>query len=75
MQAVVRRGIVPYMKNLSNFFFVRPRGKEKLEQLPCERILQDFEFSRDFLQPVSHGVKRGKFQKPVKIALKAVVLI
>ena len=68
MQAVVGRGIVPYMKNVSNFFFVRPRGKEKLEQQPCERFLQDFEFSRAFLPPISHGVKRGKFQKPVKIA-------
>ena len=45
--------------------------KEKLEQLPCERILQDFEFSRAFLPPFSNGVKRGKFQKPVKIAHKA----
>ena len=60
MQAVVGRGIVPYMKNVSNFFFVRPRGKEKLEQQPCERFLQDFEFSR------------SKFQKPVKNAHKAI---
>ena len=37
------------------------RGKEKLEQLPCERFLQDFEFSRAFLPPVSHRVKRSKF--------------
>ena len=51
------------------------RGKEKLEQLPCERFLQGFEFSRAFLSPVSHGVKRGKFQKPVKNAHKVVVLI
>ena len=51
------------------------RGKEKIEQLPCERFLQGFEFSRAFLPPVSHGVKRGKFQKHVKISHKAVVLI
>ena len=51
------------------------KGKEKLEQLPCERFLQDFEFSRAFLPTVSHGVKRGKFQKAVKIAHKAVALI
>ena len=51
------------------------RGKEKLEQLPCEQFLQGFEFSRAILLPVLHRVKRGKFQKPVKIAPKAVVLI
>ena len=51
------------------------RGKEKIEKLPCERFLQDFEVSRAFLPPVSHGIKRGKFQKPVKIAHKAVALI
>ena len=53
----------------------RTRGKEKLEQLPFERFLQGFEFSRTFLPPVSHGVKRAKLQKPVKNAHKAVVLI
>ena len=47
------------------------RGKEKSEQLPCERFLLGFEFSRAFLPPVSHGVKRGKLQKPVKNAPKA----
>ena len=50
-------------------------GKEKLEQPPCERFLQGLEFSRAFLHPVLHEIKRGKFQKPVKIAPKAVVLI
>ena len=30
------------------------RGKETLEQLPCERFLQDFEFYRTFLPPVSY---------------------
>ena len=29
------------------------RGKEKLEQPPCEQFLQGFEFSRAFLPPVS----------------------
>ena len=52
-----------------------PRGKVKLEQLPCERFLQGFEFTRAFPPPVSHGVKDGKFQKPVKIAHKAADLI
>ena len=54
---------------------MQARVKVRLEQLPCERFLQEFEFSRAFLSPVSHGVKRGKFQKPVKLAHKAVVLI
>ena len=49
--------------------------KTKLEQLPCELFLQDFKFSRVFLPPVSHGIKSAKFQKPVKIAHKAVILI
>ena len=43
------------------------RGKEKIEQPPCERLFQGFEFSRTFLPPVSHGVKCYKFQKPVNI--------
>ena len=34
-----------------------------------------FGFSRDILPPVSHGEKSEKFQKPVKIAHKAAVLI
>ena len=51
------------------------RGKEKLEQLPCERFLQDFDFSRAFFSPVSYGEKCGKFQNPVKNAHKVVVLI
>ena len=38
------------------------RGNKKLEQLPCERFLQGFKFSRIFVPPVSHGVKRGKFK-------------
>ena len=54
---------------------VLPRGKEKIEKLPCERFLQSFGFSRALLPPVSHGEKCGKFQKPVKIAHKAVILI
>ena len=61
--------------NFEGWLQYQSKGKEKIEELPCERFLQDFEFSRAFLPPVSHGVKRGKFQKPVKIALKAVVLI
>ena len=51
------------------------RGKTKLEQMPCERFLQVFEFSHAFLLPVSHGIKCGKIQKPVKIAHKAILLI
>ena len=51
------------------------RGNEKLEQLACVLFLQGFDFSSAFLPPVWHGVKRGKFQKPVKIAHKAVVLV
>ena len=51
------------------------RGKEEVEKLPCDGFLQAFGFSRAFLQPVSHGEKRGKFQKPVKMTHKAVVLI
>ena len=52
------------------------RGKEEVEKLPCDGFLQAFGFSRAFLQPFSHdGEKRGKFQKPVKIAHKEVVLI
>ena len=43
------------------------RGKQKLEKLPCELFLQGFVISRAFL-PVSHKLKRGKFQKYVKIA-------
>ena len=48
------------------------RGKEKLEQLPCEQFIQDFEFSRAFLTTVSHGIK---MENPVKIAHKAFVPI
>ena len=51
------------------------RGKEKIEQLPCERFLQGFGFPHAFLPPILHGEKSGKFQKPVKNAHKAVVLI
>ena len=36
-------------------------GKEKIQKLPCEQILQAFGFFRAFLPPVSHGEKRGKF--------------
>ena len=43
------------------------RGKQKLEQLPCERFLQGFEFSRAFLQPVSDGKKSGKLQNIIRI--------
>ena len=35
----------------------------------------DFESSHAFLSPALHVVKRGKFQKPIKIAHKAVILI
>ena len=43
------------------------RGKEKLEQLPCDRFLQGFEISRGFLPQVSYGEKGGKFQIPIKL--------
>ena len=49
--------------------------KEKLEQLPCEQFLQVFETSRAVLCAKQVGEKRGKIQKPVKIAYKAIVLI
>ena len=48
-------------------FYLTSRGKEKIEQLPCERFLQGFGFSRALLPPVSHGEKSGEFQKPVKM--------
>ena len=51
------------------------RGKEKLEQLPCEHFLQDFEISRSFLRAKQERKKRVKIQNPVKIVHKAVVLI
>ena len=51
------------------------RGKQMLNQLPWERFLQDFEFSRTFFPPASHRAKHGNFQKPVKTAHKAVVLM
>ena len=52
-----------------------PRGKEKIEQLPCEQFLQGFGFSHAFLPPVSHGEKTGQFQFVVEIAEKTVILI
>ena len=36
-------------------------GKEKIQKLPCEQILQAFGFFRAFIQPVFHGEQRGKF--------------
>ena len=54
---------------------VKPRGKEKLEQLPCEQFLQAFEIYRALLRAKQVGEKCGKIQNPVKIAHKPVVLI
>ena len=51
-----------------------PRGKEKLEQLPCEQFLQAFEIYRALLRAKQVGEKRAKIQNPVKIAHKAVFL-
>ena len=51
------------------------RGKEKLEELPCEQFLQGFEISRSFVRAKQVGQKRAKIQNPVKIAHKAFVLI
>ena len=51
----------------------KSRGKETLEQLPCERFLQGFEFSRAFLPLVLQRENRGRFQNPAKIAQKAVL--
>ena len=39
------------------------------------QIWKKSEFCRAFLPPVSHGMKRGKIQKNVKIAHKAFVPI
>ena len=50
------------------------RGKEKLEQLPCEQFLQAFEIYHALLRAKHVGENRGKIQNHVKIALKAVVL-
>ena len=50
------------------------RVKEKLEQLPCEQLLQVFKISRSFLCAKQVEEKRGKIQSPVKIAHKAAVL-
>ena len=38
------------------------KGKEKLEQLPCEQFRQCFKISRAFLRAKQVGQKRGKFQ-------------
>ena len=43
------------------------RGKEKIEELPCERVLQGFEFCPSFFP-------RRQIQNPVKSAHKAVYL-
>ena len=51
------------------------RGKEKLEQLPCEQFLQAFKIYRALLRSKKMGEKYGKIQNPVKIAHQAVVLI
>ena len=53
----------------------KAKGKERLEQLPCEQFLQDFEISRSFLRAKQERKKRVKIQNPVKIVHKAVVLI
>ena len=44
-----------YSISFHKSIYIWIRGKEQLEQLPCERFLQDFEFLRAFLPPVSHG--------------------
>ena len=51
------------------------RGKEQLEQLPCEQFLQAFEIYRALLRAKQVGEKRAKIQNLEKIAHKAVVLI
>ena len=61
--------------DFKDLIHARTRGKEKLEQLPCEHFLQAFEIYRALLRAKQVGEKRGKIQKPVKIAHKAVVLI
>ena len=47
------------------------RGKEKIEQPPCEQNLQGFEISSLFFRVRQVEEKRGKIQKPVKINRKA----
>ena len=49
--------------------------KVKLEQLPCERVLQAFEIYRALLRSKQVGEKRAKIQNPEKIVYKAVVII
>ena len=43
------------------------RGKEKIEQLPCEQFLQAFEIYRALLRAKKVREKRGKIQNPVKL--------
>ena len=57
--------------NFEGWLQYQSKGKEKIEELPCERFLQVFELSRAFLPPISHGKKCGKLQNPVKNANKA----
>ena len=52
-----------------------PRVKTKLEQQPYEHFLHAFEFYCTLLRAKQVGVKRGKIQKPLKIAHKGIVLI
>ena len=49
--------------------------KEKLKRLPCEQFLQAFEIYRALFRAKQVEEKRGKIQKPVKIACKEVVRI
>ena len=51
------------------------RGKEKLEELPCEQFLQGFEIFCSFVRAKQVGQKRAKIQNSLKSAHKAVVLI
>ena len=44
-------------------------------ELPSEQFLQQIEFFRAFLPPVSHGEKRGKIKFVVENAYKAIILI
>ena len=50
------------------------RGKEQLEQLPCEQFLQAFEIYCALLRAKQVREKHGKIQNPVKIAHKAAAM-
>ena len=53
--------------------FYNDNGQALKEGKKNEQFLKDFEYSRSYLPPVLHRVKRDKFQKPVKIAHKSQV--